>query len=143
MTHERDMTHMVTITGHDGTFLIGGNELITAFKCGDDFFEHGVVNYGDEDIDYLLGELAKDISGAIYRHLEETHEEAEAAGKDTEEAWKALHNEKGIYRLEDPDEYWIVEVNSFWGMCDTLALTTGEGIMPHFREEVEAYIASR
>ena len=137
----KERQHQLNMKGHDGTFLIGGNELITAFQCDDAFFQHGVANYGSDDIDYLLSELAEDISGAMYQHLEETYEEAEAAGKDTQKAWENLHDEKGIFWLTDPDDYWDVAVNSFWGMCDTLALTTGQAIMPHLREEVEAYIA--
>ena len=66
------MKYVVNLEGHDGLFSCK-----TEFKCGDEFFARGISNYGDDDIDYLSNELAKDISGEIYAHFEEVIQEAE------------------------------------------------------------------
>ena len=131
------MKYVVNLEGHDGLFSCK-----TEFKCGDEFFARGISNYGDDDIDYLSNELAKDISGEIYAHFEEVIQEAETNGEDSEKAWEEQHDENNVYRYRDGDDYWEIAIQHGWGVVtDTVALTTGEAIMPHLREELEAYIA--
>ena len=77
------MKYVVKLEGHDGLFSCK-----TEFKCGDEFFARGISNYGDDDIDYLSNELAKDISGEIYAHFEEVIQEAETNGEDSEKVGK-------------------------------------------------------
>ena len=131
------MTYKVELNGNDGTFLVGGNPLHTVFECDDRFIDGSLGRCGAsdiEDLEWAMDEAAKDISGALYMYLETDDETAQELGyADAEAYWKASHDEKGVYRYEDPDDGYTVAVDSFWGMVDTLALTTGEAIIPHLR----------
>ena len=132
--------YKVTVNGNDGQFLVGGNPLTVTFECGDEFFAHGAANYGTEDVDYLVDELAKDVSGGIYWDLEEDVEAAEERGEDSEEVWRARHDADGYLRLTSPDELWKITIGSFWGVTDGIALTTGETVVPLLRQAIEDWI---
>ena len=137
-----EMKYKVSLEGHDGMFLSGGNPLYTWFECDDRFLDHCISLFGD-DIDYLLHEAGEEISMFLYADVEMDDETAQDHGyPDADAAWEASHKD-GIYYYEDPDLGFKVKVNSVWKMQDTLALTTGAAIAPHLRKAFENRLASK
>ena len=56
------MTTRIRIVTNDGMALQGGHELTLEFTCEDTFLERQIDTYGNEGLDYLVEETAKDIA---------------------------------------------------------------------------------
>ena len=139
------MTYKVELHGNDGTFLVGGNPLHTTFECDDNFIDGCIGRSGGDitDIEWIMEEAAKDINSALYLDIDYDDEGAQERGyADADALWKAQHDDNGVYLYEDDEYGFRIAIDSFWGMQDTLALTTGQVIIPHLREAFERALAA-
>ena len=132
------MTTRIRIETTDGMMLQGGHELTMQFSCDDSFLQRQIDTYGNEGLDYLVEETAKDISGHIFIDLD-SEEEGE---EDRDEGYDHL----APYRYDGEGD-WTLTIHSVFGVTDTLADTCGgpiaKRLRPHFARLLAAEAISR
>ena len=127
------MTTRIRIVTNDGMALQGGHELTLEFTCEDTFLERQIDTYGNEGLDYLVEETAKDIAGHVYIDIADT-------------ITNDCLDEDIPYEYEG-DGDWKITIHSVFGVTDTLADTCGgpiaKRLRPHFARLLAAEAISR
>ena len=122
------MTTRIRIVTNDSMALQGGHKLTLEFTCEESFLERQIDQYGNEGLDYLVTETAKDIAGHVYIDIADAE------------------NDDHPY-VYDGDGDWKITIHSMLGVTDTLADTCGGPIArklrPHFARLLAAEALSR
>ena len=110
------MKHKVEFKDNDGMFLQGGHPLTITLEYEERFIDRVISNYyhPEDGVDYLIGEVAKDISGHIMIDITDNPPE-----KDT-----FIRSEEGPYTYTECD--WKLTIDAFFGIHYPCLLYTSD-----------------